>query len=410
MCLEVIGNLYGHKSAGYFFDGSFSGVIVSCNWTSCAFDRKFFWKWRDGIPLILITHSDDFAMFLREEHMDEWHMLIAALLKEGYECDGRDNENFVGIDIKRMPDGGFSMSQKKAIDKLLESVDMMGAADERLPYPTQQQQPESLSKKDNLGNLNTNIGESERTSAKKFPYRECVGSLLYIMIHTLPQIMFILNVLSRFCNDPGPRHIFFMKHLLCFVKGVRFDLIEYPPHKGPYDIVTMTKILQSYYHIDSDLAGNVDSGRSQTCYMGFFGQMIFCWNSTTQGSLSTGTSEAEIKAINHTLKCETISNIGLLNAMGFKQEPVKCFEDNMAAVFAAAQPNMTKGLKHLDLNEMYFKEKQAEGVIKVVKIHTDDNKADIGTKRVGWPIFAKVISSIVVCKNKFFKKFYEKNE
>jgi hypothetical protein len=96
--------------------------------------------------------------------------------------------------------------------------------------------------------------------------------------------------------------------------------------------------------------------------------------------------------------------------MGFKQEPVKCFEDNMAAVFAAAQPNMTKGLKHLDLNEMYFKEKQAEGVIKVVKIHTDDNKADIGTKRVGWPIFAKVISSIVVCKNKFFKKFYEKNE
>jgi hypothetical protein len=100
----------------------------------------------------------------------------------------------------------------------------------------------------------------------------------------------------------------------------------------------------------------------------------------------------------------------MLEAMGFKQGPVIIHEDNMAAVFAARQPNMTKGLKHLDLNEMYFKEKQAEGVIRVVKIHTDDNKADLGTKRVGWPIFAKVISQIVECKNKFFKKYFEKNE
>jgi hypothetical protein len=64
----------------------------------------------------------------------------------------------------------------------------------------------------------------------------------------------------------------------------------------------------------------------------------------------------------------------------------------------------------LDLNEMYFKEKQAKGVIRVVRIHTDDNKADLGTKRVGWPIFAKVVSAIVVCKNKFFKKHFETKE
>lgn len=70
---------------------------------------------------------------------------------------------------------------------------------------------------------------------------------------------------------------------------------------------------------------------------------------------------------------------------------------------------MTKGFKHLDLNKMFFKEKQAEGVIKVVKIHTNDNKADLGTKRVGWPIFSKVVSSILVCKNKFFKKYFENN-
>jgi hypothetical protein len=46
----------------------------------------------------------------------------------------------------------------------------------------------------------------------------------------------------------------------------------------------------------------------------------------------------------------------------------------------------------------------SERVIKVVKIHTADNKADLGTKRVGWPIFAKVVSSIIVCKS---NSYYE---
>lgn len=410
MCLQVTGNVYGHKSAGYFFDDDFSDTITSLGWVSCAYDRKFFWKWIDELPLILITHSDDFAMFLRESHMYEWDKLLAALKHKGYNCDNRDTENFVGINIQRLPDGGYSMNQRQAIEKLLQSVDMMGVNEERLPYPTQQQQPESLSKRDNLDNLTTDIGDSEKDRVKKFPFRACVGSLLYVMIHTMPQIMFILNVLSRFCNNHGPRHIFFMEHLLRFVKGVRFDLIVYPPHDGPYDIVTMTNLLQVNFHIDSELGGNIDNGKAQTCWLGFLHDMIFTWNSTTQGSLSTATTESEIKAINHTLKCETISNIGMLNAMGFKQNPVIIHEDNMAAVFAARQPNMTRGLKHLDLNEMFFKEKQAQGVIKVVKIHTDDNKADLGTKRVGWPIFAKVVSSIIVCKNKFFKKYFEKME
>jgi hypothetical protein len=41
--------------------------------------------------------------------------------------------------------------------KLLTLVDMMGVEEERLPYPTQQQQPKSLSKKDNLGNIETTM-------------------------------------------------------------------------------------------------------------------------------------------------------------------------------------------------------------------------------------------------------------
>ena len=358
---------------------------------------------------ILFAHSDDFVM-LGRDCQTEWDLLLEALKKNGYEIENRDGHKFVGVQVNQTSDGGYTMNQKEAIEKVLEEVHMMGAEEERMPYPSVQQQPESLSKQDNLQNVQHCISPAEIKECKDFPYRSCVGGLLYIMIHTGIQIMFILNVLSRYCNDPGPRHIFFMKHLLAYMKGIRFDEIIFPSHAGPYDIETMTALLQVSFYVDSDLGGNKDSGRSQTCYIGFLADCMICWCSTTQGSLSTATTESEIKAINHTLKAETISNIGLLNAMGFLQKPVIIYEDNMAAVFAARQPNLTKGLRHLDLNEMFFKEKQAEEVIKVVKIATDKNHADLGTKRLAWIIFAKFISMLVSCKNKFFKVYAQKSD
>ena len=37
---------------------------------------------------------------------------------------------------------------------------------------------------------------------------------MYGMVHTMIGIMYAFNVLSRYDNDPGPRHIKFLKHLL----------------------------------------------------------------------------------------------------------------------------------------------------------------------------------------------------
>lgn len=46
-------------------------------------------------------------------------------LKKGFNCDDRDGENFVGIYIQQLHDGGYSMSQHKAIEKLLTMVDII---------------------------------------------------------------------------------------------------------------------------------------------------------------------------------------------------------------------------------------------------------------------------------------------
>ena len=89
-------------------------------------------------------------------------------------------------------------------------------------------------------------------------------------------------------------------------------LKKFNTHNGPTDIETMTNILQLRFQRDADLGGNLDNLHSQTSYLGYLAGSLFCWCSTDQGSVSTSTAESEIKAVNHTLKCEVIANRGML--------------------------------------------------------------------------------------------------
>ena len=73
---------------------------------------------------------------------------------------------------------------------------------------------------------------------------------------------------------------------------------------------------------------------------------------SAEGSVSTSTAESEIKAVNHTLKAEVIFNRGILNSLGWKQEPTIIEEDNQACIYASEAKDMTRNLRHLDLAQL----------------------------------------------------------
>ena len=155
------------------------------------------------------------------------------------------------------------------------------------------------------------------------------------MVHTMIGIMYALNVLSRYGNNSGPRHIEFLKHLLKYCKYSKMDRLMFHTLDGPTDIDTMTEILQLRFQCDADLGGNLDNGHSQTSYIGYLGKSVICWCSTDQGSVSTSIAEV-------------ISNRGILNAIGWKQGPTIIEEGNQACVYASKAKHMTRNLRHLD--------------------------------------------------------------
>ena len=350
-----------------------------------SWDLKFFYKWKNNRPILLIAHSDDFRVFCDKRDLSEWDDLVKNFTKHKYEVIDCTDKEFVGINISRDEDYNYYMDQHRMIDDILKELNVTGSKGERLPYPMDMPK---LSRIDNAS-------VSELAECKKYPYRRVVGQLMYGMVHTMVTIMYALNVLSRYNNNPGPRHIKFLKHLVRFVKYSKKDRLIFRTCDGPYDIKTMTNTLQLRFQCDADLAGNDDNKHSQTSFLGYLGGSLICWCSTDQGSVSTSTAESEIKAVNHALRGEVIANRGILTMMGWTQSTTVIEEDNKACVDASKILQMTRNLRHLDIMENWFKEQTDKGVCKIIKIDSAQNNSDIGTKRVNQKVFDYLTNSIL---------------
>ena len=202
------------------------------------------------------------------------------------------------------------------------------------------------------------------------------------MVRTLITIMYALNIISRYGNNPGPTHIEFLKHPLKYCKYAKLDRLKFTAYDGPPDMKTMTQVSPNEIQCYVDLGGYQYNGHSQTSYIGFLGESVIFWCSTDQGSVSTSTAESEIKAVNHTLKAEVISYRGIMNAMGWIQQRTVIQDNNQTCVYASEAKQMTRNLRHLKLAQLWFKEKVADGTCIIEKVDSKEINSDIGSKRV----------------------------
>ena len=77
------------------------------------------------------------------------------------------------------------------------------------------------------------------------------------------------------------------------------------------------------------------------------------------------------------------------------KEPTKIEEDNQACVYASESKHMARNLRHLDLAQLWFKEKVADGTCVIVKVDSKENNSDIGTQRVSKIIFDYLTHNLI---------------
>ena len=127
--------------------------------------------------------------------------------------------------------------------------------------------------------------QEEMDYMSKVPYASAVGSLMYAMVCTRPNIAHVVGVVSRYMNNPAKEHWMAVKWILRYLRGTKNQTLCF----GGSQIS-----LQGY--VDADMAGDRDNRRSTTGYVFTVGGTTVNFVSKIQSVVALSTIEVEYVA------------------------------------------------------------------------------------------------------------------
>ena len=241
-------------------------------------------------------------------------------------------------------------------------------------------------------NLDEQISEELQSE-----YRSVVGSLLYLIKYSRPDIANTVRELAK-CMDKATVAAYKeMKRVLQFVFQTKdYGLILEPTNFNSDDIVWDMKVFT-----DSDWAGDKECRRSVTGFIIYFmGAPIF-WKSRLQKTVALSSTEAEYYALSEAGK-EIKFVIMLLQSMGIELKlPVIINVDNVGAIFMSENQSATARTRHVDARYHFIQEMITDNLIKIIFVKTANNDADIFTKNVTQEIYDRNVNKYMITKEKF---------
>ncbi|XP_042035223.1 secreted RxLR effector protein 161-like [Salvia splendens] len=148
-------------------------------------------------------------------------------------------------------------------------------------------------------------------------YSNAVGSLMYAMVCSRPDIAHAVSVVSRFMVQPGKEHWQAVKRIFRYLRGTYDVGLVY----GGDTHCSVTG------YSDSDYAGDVDGRRSMTDYVFTLGGSVVSWKATLQAAVTLSTTEAEYMTLTEAAK-EGIWLKRLVGDLGLHQDQAIVFCDS----------------------------------------------------------------------------------
>ena len=113
-------------------------------------------------------------------------------------------------------------------------------------------------------------------------YAQVVGSIMYAMLCTRPDLSFAVSLVSRFQSNLGEAHWVAVKRILRYIKGTK-------NHKMTYS----GKHLKVIGYSNFDFSGDTDDGKCTSGYIFLLGQGAISWCNKKQSCVAKSTMEAE---------------------------------------------------------------------------------------------------------------------
>ena len=215
---------------------------------------------------------------------------------------------------------------------------------------------------------------------KNKPYREIVGSLLYLSTISRPDISFTVNFLSRQVSDPSVSHWKMIERVFRHLKGTQNFGIFF---NGKAELKAYTDSI--YGGVESDMISIsgvlIDHG----------GPIV--WIAQKQSITSISSAEAEYRAaVTGIQEVCWIRRMILELGMAALNEPTDLLIDNKAAIHIldnAEEGRLTKGKKHIEIRRKFINQHVSK-TVHLVYVNTKEQIADIFTKALSKGPFEKL--------------------
>jgi Reverse transcriptase (RNA-dependent DNA polymerase)/Integrase core domain len=222
----------------------------------------------------------------------------------------------------------------------------------------------------------------------RIPYASAVGSIMYAMICTRPDVSYALSCTSRHQSNPGEEHWIAVKAILKYLRRTKDAFLVYGG-KGDAELVVNG-------YVDASFQTDPDDFRSQSGYVFTLNGGAFSWKSVKQDTVADSTTEAEYIAAAEAAK-EAVwirkftAGLGVIKN---PSNPVNLFCDNTGAIAQAKEPRSHNKSKHVLRRYHLIREILNRGDVKITYIATDDNIADPLTKALALPKHERHVKSM----------------
>ena len=158
--------------------------------------------------------------------------------------------------------------------------------------------------------LGTKLKKVEESSEEdsSYPFREFIGSLMYLSVATRPDITYAVNYLSQFNNSNGREHWTAAKRILRYLRGTSKLGLKYK--KTP-------KRLEGF--VDADWAGCLEDRRSYIGFVFLLALGAVSWEAKKQRIVALSSTEAEYMALTEAAK-EAVHLQRFLKEIGLKEQ------------------------------------------------------------------------------------------
>ncbi|KAH9802185.1 Integrase catalytic domain-containing protein [Citrus sinensis] len=322
MVCKLQRSIYGLKQASRSWNIRFDQAIKSFGFIQNIDEPCVYKKIQEKFVTFLILYVDDILLIGND--IGVLTTIKSWLAKQFDMKDLGEASYILGIKLLRdRKNKTLALSQAVYIDKILARFSMENSKTGLLPFRhgitfSKDQSPKTSE-------------EIERM--RRVPYATAVGSLMYAMLCTRPDICFAVWMVSRYQFNPGPQYWTAVKHIIKYLKRTKNYMLVYSGDE-----------LIPVGYTDSDFKSDRDSRKSTSGYVFALGSGAISWMSVKQSCITDSITKAEYVATSEAAKeaiwlCKFLRNLEVVLVV---TAPLKLFCDNGGAVAQSKEPRNHK--------------------------------------------------------------------